>query len=76
LLQAFIRGRITNRPPDSAALFARLMPQTANATPIAVTSYGKQRDRDTSIAVGFDYHFVKPADPNALVALLDQIDQV
>lgn len=51
----------------------RLLPQTANATLIAVTGYGKTFDRDTSLAAGFDYYFIKPADPTALVALLDKI---
>ena len=52
----------------------RRMPHMSHATLIAVTGYGKEFDRDTSIAAGFDYYFVKPADPIALVALLEQID--
>ena len=52
----------------------RLMPQMAHTTLIAVTGYGKEFDRDTSVAAGFDYYFVKPADPLALVDLLDRID--
>lgn len=51
----------------------RLMPHLSNTTLIAVTGYGKEFDRDTSITAGFDYYFVKPADPVALVALLDKI---
>ena len=51
----------------------RGMPQMSTATLIAVTGYGQKFDRDTSIAAGFDYYFVKPADPVALIALLDQI---
>jgi signal transduction histidine kinase/ActR/RegA family two-component response regulator len=51
----------------------RLMPKMADKTLIAVTGYGKEFDRDASIDAGFDYYFVKPADPQALVALLDQI---
>ena len=51
----------------------RLMPQTERATLIAVTGYGKEFDRDTAIAAGFDYYFVKPADPSMLLALLNRI---
>lgn len=51
----------------------RLMPQTEAATLIAVTGYGKEYDRATAIAAGFDYYFVKPADPSTLLALLDRI---
>jgi len=51
----------------------RRMPQMSNATLIAVTGYGKKFDRDASIAAGFDYYFVKPADPAELVALLDKL---
>ena len=52
----------------------RCMPHMSRATLIAVTGYGKEFDRDTSIAAGFDYYFVKPADPVALIALLEKID--
>ena len=52
----------------------RTLPHMANATLIAVTGYGKEFDRDQSIAAGFDYYFVKPADPAALVALLAGIE--
>ena len=52
----------------------RQMPQTANTVLIAVTGYGKEFDRDTSMTAGFDYYFVKPADPLALVALLDKVN--
>ncbi|MBC7415277.1 MAG: response regulator [Herminiimonas sp.] len=48
----------------------RTLPQLAQTMLIAVTGYGKEFDRDQSIAAGFDYYFVKPADPAALVTLL------
>ena len=51
----------------------RSMPEMSAATLIAVTGYGKKFDRETSIAAGFDYYFVKPADPVTLIALLDRI---
>jgi CheY-like chemotaxis protein len=33
---------------------------------IALTGYGQEQDREDSKAAGFHYHFVKPADVNAL----------
>ena len=50
----------------------RVLPELAHTTLIAVTGYGKEFDRDHSIAAGFDHYFVKPADPLALLALLAQ----
>jgi CheY-like chemotaxis protein len=38
---------------------------------IAVTGYGQEADRQRSRDEGFAYHFVKPADPLELVALLN-----
>ncbi|SMP80939.1 PAS domain S-box-containing protein [Noviherbaspirillum suwonense] len=51
----------------------RLIPQAAHATLIAVTGYGKQYDKETSLAAGFDYYFVKPASPAKLVEVLSKI---
>jgi CheY-like chemotaxis protein len=51
----------------------RAIPQAARATLIAVTGYGKQYDKDTSIAAGFDYYFVKPASPAKLAKLLSHL---
>jgi signal transduction histidine kinase/BarA-like signal transduction histidine kinase len=51
----------------------RLIPEAAQATLIAVTGYGKQYDKDTSISAGFDYYFVKPASPAKLVEILSNI---
>lgn len=51
----------------------RLIPHVAHATLIAVTGYGKQYDKDTSIAAGFDYYFVKPANPAKLADLLSHL---
>jgi CheY-like chemotaxis protein len=38
---------------------------------IALTGYGQETDRQRSRDEGFDYHFVKPADPLELLALLN-----
>ncbi len=79
--------RVRAEPPDACLLDIGLpgmdgnqlarrlrgMPQMSAATLIAVTGYGKKFDRDTSIAAGFDYYFVKPADPAALMALLERL---
>ena len=58
---------------NAVARTLRTLPQLAHTMLIAVTGYGKEFDRDQSIAAGFDHYFVKPADPVALVALLAEI---
>ncbi len=57
---------------DGNALARRLraLPQSAQSTFIAVTGYGQQYDKDTAIAAGFDFYFVKPASPVELTSLL------
>ncbi|VTU40992.1 Autoinducer 2 sensor kinase/phosphatase LuxQ [Variovorax sp. PBS-H4] len=45
----------------------RAMPELASALLIAVTGYGQSEDRAAAIGAGFDHHFVKPADPEALL---------
>lgn len=39
---------------------------------IALTGWGQQEDRDRSRAAGFDYHFVKPIDPDNLMRQLSK----
>jgi|GEM_PF-200309 len=60
---------------DGNALARRIrsLPQTANATLVALTGYGQEQDRAQSKAAGFDHHLVKPADSAALAQLLTQI---
>ena len=48
----------------------RAQTETAAATLIAVTGYGQERDRQNSLAAGFDQHLVKPLDIDRLEALL------
>lgn len=48
----------------------RASSQSAHATLIAVTGYGQEYDKESSIAAGFDYYLVKPANPKLLVNLL------
>ncbi|MEO0529185.1 MAG: PAS domain S-box protein, partial [Planctomycetota bacterium] len=45
----------------------RQMPECKDLLLVAVTGYGRDRDRDTAIAAGFDIHLVKPLDPNELL---------
>jgi PAS domain S-box-containing protein len=40
---------------------------------IAVTGWGQDEDRRRSHEAGFDYHFVKPVDPKALLQLLAEL---
>lgn len=51
----------------------RAMPETCTAVLIAVTGYSQERDREKSIASGFDHHFVKPLDTAKLARLLSSI---
>jgi PAS domain S-box-containing protein len=51
----------------------RQRPGMAGAVIVAVTGYGRRDDRARAIAAGFDYHLVKPVDPEELVDLLDAI---
>ena len=37
---------------------------------IALTGYGQKEDRDRAAAASFDYHFVKPADPRQVNAVI------
>ena len=45
----------------------RQMPEHKQLLLVAVTGYGRDRDRETAIAAGFDIHLVKPLDPNELL---------
>lgn len=36
----------------------------------AMTGFARDEDRQLALAAGFDYHLVKPADPNVVLALL------
>lgn len=47
--------------------------ETANATLIAVTGYGQDHDRNSSLTAGFNHHLVKPVDAASLLALLNQV---
>jgi PAS domain S-box-containing protein len=44
-------------------------------TLVALTGWGQQADRKRAIESGFDHHFVKPVDPNALNELLAKVEK-
>ncbi|WP_332876959.1 hybrid sensor histidine kinase/response regulator [Massilia sp. S19_KUP03_FR1] len=48
----------------------RLLPETASATLVAMTGYGRQQDRDIASAAGFDHYLVKPVSTTQLSAVL------
>jgi CheY-like chemotaxis protein len=48
----------------------RHVPQAAGATLVAMTGYGRQQDRDTSMAAGFDHYLVKPVNTAQLNDIL------
>jgi CheY-like chemotaxis protein len=48
----------------------RLNPTTARVRLLALTGYGQEEDKRRSREAGFDYHLVKPADPEELHRLL------
>jgi PAS domain S-box-containing protein len=50
----------------------RAMPQGAGLTLVALTGWGQARDRERTLASGFDHHLVKPAGLNELSDLLKQ----
>lgn len=60
---------------DGNELVKRLhkLPQCAGAVFIAVTGYGQEQDRATSLAAGFKHYFVKPIDTLHLATLLAEI---
>lgn len=57
-----------------AARRMREEPWGRDALLVAVTGWGQQADRAASEQAGFDYHLVKPVDPEAVQALLSALD--
>jgi CheY-like chemotaxis protein len=48
----------------------RRLPGLARVLLLAVTGYGQEEDRERARRAGFDYHLVKPVDPDVLCQLL------
>jgi CheY-like chemotaxis protein len=57
-----------------AARHIREQPWDKQPVLIAVTGWGQDEDRRRSHDAGFDYHMVKPVDPNALMRLLASLN--
>jgi signal transduction histidine kinase/ActR/RegA family two-component response regulator len=51
----------------------RALPQTAGATLVAATGYGRQQDRDAAVEAGFDHYMVKPVNTLQLSELLARV---
>jgi CheY-like chemotaxis protein len=51
----------------------RALPALRQAKLVALSAYA---DRERSLAAGFDYHFVKPADPGEVEALLKMLSEL
>jgi len=52
----------------------RTQPESRDALLIALTGYGEAESRSKSEQAGFDFHMVKPADVNVLLAMLADPD--
>ncbi len=53
----------------------RAEPWGAEVFIIALTGWGQEDDRRSVSAAGFDFHLVKPVDPDALMALLGRLPE-
>lgn len=51
----------------------RVQPENARAVLVAVTSYGQESDRTSTLTAGFDHHLVKPVDIFPLTKALSAI---
>jgi PAS domain S-box-containing protein len=58
---------------NELAQHLRALPRTAHAVLIAITGYGRDFDRETSLRAGFDFYFVKPIDTGKLESLLSEL---
>ena len=58
---------------DGYELARRIRHQTDKPVLIAMTGYGQAEDRERTKEAGFDYHLVKPVDPEKLQDLLTKI---
>ncbi|MEP7058889.1 MAG: ATP-binding protein [Caldimonas sp.] len=58
---------------DGYQIAARMREESQEPVPvmIALTGYGDAQNCDRALAAGFDHHVVKPADPEALLRLID-----
>ena len=54
----------------------RQLPQLKDVRLIAATGYGRDSDRQLSQEAGFDYHLVKPIDPEKLQIVLEMLTKL
>lgn len=47
-------------------------PEGAGLLLIAISGFGRDRDRAAALDAGFDYHLTKPADPDEVIRLVAQ----
>ena len=64
---------LPDMPGYELAQELRRKPDTAHATLIALTGYGRPEDRERSKSAGFDRHLVKPVDVGELMDLIDGV---
>jgi CheY-like chemotaxis protein len=50
----------------------RIRGDTSHVLLIALTGYGQKEDRQRAADAGFDYHFVKPADPREIQSAIER----
>lgn len=53
----------------------RAQPENTDAVLVAVTGYGQESDRASTLAAGFGHHLVKPVDTTALTSILSAISK-
>jgi DNA-binding response OmpR family regulator len=59
---------------DGYELARRIRAERADVYLIAVSGYGQAEDRQRSREAGFDEYFVKPVDPEHLLALIAKLN--
>jgi DNA-binding response OmpR family regulator len=59
---------------DGYELARRIRAERADVFLIAVSGYGQLEDRVRAREAGFNEHFVKPVDPEHLLALIEKLD--
>jgi CheY-like chemotaxis protein len=58
---------------DGYVLLTRFRARYPDVPAIALTAYARSTDRDRVLAHGFQYHVVKPMDPNELVETIASV---
>jgi PAS domain S-box-containing protein len=59
---------------DGFELARRLRERWPQATLVALTGYGQERDRQRSLTAGFAVHLVKPVSTRTILELIDDLD--